>query len=177
MRIRASLTARSVRPIAIGLGGAFARPVDAFAGSGAARHLIPIPMCVSRILVFLALVFVVGPVAATAEEAPGVFAPAAVAEQTIDELARDEFAAVVNRFDAAMRRTLPEPRLRKVWESLKQQVGPFRRRLATRVESLPTGQVVFVTCDFRDMELDARLLFNASGELASLTFGPKQAAP
>lgn len=97
---------------------------------------------------------------------------AASAEALVDSLAHEEFAGAVARFDAAMKRGLPEPRLRAVWRSLTDQVGTFRQRLGHRVEKQGNSDVIFVTCQFRHAVLEAKVVFNPAGQVAGLYFAP-----
>jgi hypothetical protein len=100
--------------------------------------------------------------------------PVAAAQEVIDLLAREDYPAVVARFDAAMKRALPEDRLRMVWRSLRDQIGPFRKRAEASSEALGSGQLVVVPCEFRDADLDAKVTLNSKGEIAGLRFVPRK---
>ncbi len=97
------------------------------------------------------------------------------AGQFVRLLANREFAAAVARFDATMKQALPEPKLRETWEGLLEQVGPFKQEL--RLHTLQYGgyDIVLVSCKFERAVLDAKVVFNAAGQISGLFFVPAQA--
>lgn len=109
-----------------------------------------------------------------ADELPLPTAPtlSAVAEELVDALVKGDFAEANTHFNATMKRAMPEPRLREMWNSLIQQVGPFRQRLGTRVEKQANAEVIYVMCEFKEFTLEAKVVFNAAGEVAGLRFAP-----
>lgn len=124
------------------------------------------------VLVSLTLAF--QPLCFAEVESPPAAQPTlvAAAEALVDALANEDFAKATANFDAAMSRTMPEPRLRALWQSLTQQAGAFQQRLGTRTEKQPRYEVVFVTCEFKEFVLEAKVAFNTSGQVAGLFFAP-----
>lgn len=96
----------------------------------------------------------------------------AAAEQLVDALVQEDFDAAVAQFGPTLRRALPEAKLQSMWRNLKAQVGPFRERLGVRVDQQRGLKVVFVACEFRDFLLEAKVVFNAAGEVDGLFFAP-----
>ena len=94
----------------------------------------------------------------------------------VDQLAGEDFAGVVARFDATMTTALPEPKLRDAWQNLRQQAGSFQKRLGTRVEKQQGYEIVFVTCQFERAVLDTKVVLDADRRVAGLFFVPSQAA-
>jgi dienelactone hydrolase len=97
--------------------------------------------------------------------------------QFVDSLVKLDLAGAVGRFDSTMKSAMPEQKLREVWQTVQQQVGPFKSRLRTRVEKSQGYDVVFVTCQFALADLDVKVVFNAHKEIAGLFFVPSQPEP
>ena len=96
----------------------------------------------------------------------------ASATQLVDMLAKGNYTGVVGKFDGVMARGLPQDKLRRVWEGLAAQVGPFQRRGGLRRQTLRQFQIIFVTCRFRRATLDVKVVFNADKQVAGLFFVP-----
>jgi dienelactone hydrolase len=96
----------------------------------------------------------------------------AAGKEFVDLLAKRDFAAAVERFDATMKAALPEPKLRETWETLQTQVGPYRKQLRTRTEKVLGYDVVLVTCQFEKMTLDTKVVFDSNRKVAGLFFVP-----
>jgi dienelactone hydrolase len=94
--------------------------------------------------------------------------------QFVDLLVKEDFAGAVAQFDSTMKNALPEPKLREVWQSLQQQVGPFKKRLQARTEKNDNYDAVFVTCRFEKADLDAKVVLDAGGHVAGLFFIPSK---
>lgn len=94
--------------------------------------------------------------------------------QCVDLLAKLDFAGTEGLFDSTMKSALPEEKLREVWQTLQQQAGPFKNRLRTRVENAGDYDLVFVTCEFAQANLDAKVVFDANKRISGLFFVPSQ---
>ncbi len=92
----------------------------------------------------------------------------------VSDLARGDFRACTQRFDATMRNALPEEKLAQTWQGLIAQMGEFRRQ--GRVISEDKGQytIVNVACIFANGGLDCRVVFDRNGNIAGLFFAPMQ---
>jgi PBP1b-binding outer membrane lipoprotein LpoB len=86
----------------------------------------------------------------------------------VDMLSRQDFAGVAGNFDATMRSALPESALRDTWNSLTQQAGAFQNRGSARTASEQGFDVVYVECMFERAKLNAKVVFNKSGEVSGL---------
>jgi hypothetical protein len=111
------------------------------------------------------------------KDADVLFAGLAAGEA--DLLAKRDFARAVSLFDSTMKGALPEPKLREVWQTLQQQVGPFRSRAGsadTRVEEQDGYKIVFIPCQFERAALDMKVVFDSNRQVAGLFFVPANAA-
>jgi dienelactone hydrolase len=105
----------------------------------------------------------------------GEAARKAAAEAMVAALARGDFAAAGKDFDDAMKKALPEDKLKETWATLQKKVGPFQKQTGVRAEAGKKYQFVYVTCHFEKMDLDARVVFDG-GKVTGLQFRPPQRA-
>lgn len=127
-----------------------------------------------RLQVFLcAFIALLGPERAF----PASDQPATRATQFVDLLAQGNFAGASERCDAVMRQVLPEAKLKKTWETLQEQAGPFKERLQTRRQKMGEFDVVLITCQFESLKLDIKVALNAKGAVSGLFFLPSTANP
>ncbi len=94
----------------------------------------------------------------------------------VELLAKEDFAGAVSQFDDTMKTALPEPKLHETWQTLQAQAGPFQQQLGVRATKLAGYDVVLVTCQFKQMTLDTKVVFDAKGRVAGLFFVPSQPA-
>src|SRR5215469_5098344 len=97
-------------------------------------------------------------------------APATRAKQFVDLLAQGDFAAAQSMLNAEWAPKLPTQTLEQAWKSVQQQVGAYRRSVSTREEPSEKADVVFITCEFEKMALDARIPVDRDGKIAGLNF-------
>jgi uncharacterized protein len=97
------------------------------------------------------------------------------AQQFVESLAKGDFAAAEAQFDPTMKGALSGDKLRDTWQAVVKQVGPFQKQLLARTDRQAGYKIVTVTCQFEKAALDARVVFDAKGQVAGLSFAP--AAP
>jgi uncharacterized protein len=93
-------------------------------------------------------------------------------KQFVDLLAKQDYAAAVEQYDATMKAALPEAKLREVWQAVQTQAGPFQKQVSARTEKVPGYDVVLVTCQFEKTKLDTKVVFDSKGKVAGLFFVP-----
>lgn len=93
----------------------------------------------------------------------------------VRKLAAGEFTQVVARFDPYMTRALPADQLAAQWKELLQHAGAFVNVGKTAVTQQPGGyHSVAMTVAFeRAAQNDALVVFDKSGHIAGLYFGPQ----
>jgi len=94
----------------------------------------------------------------------------------VELLAKEDFAGAVGRFDDTMRIALPEGKLRETWQTLQAQAGAFQKQLGVTETKLAGYDVVLVTCQFKQMVLDAKVVFDTNAKVAGLFFVPSHPA-
>jgi uncharacterized protein len=94
----------------------------------------------------------------------------------VELLAKEDFAGAVGQFDDKMRTALPEPKLQETWQTLQSQAGPFQKQLGASETKLAGYDVALVTCQFKQMALDAKVVFDTKGRVAGLFFVPSHPA-
>lgn len=96
------------------------------------------------------------------------------AQEFVNRLVQEDFASAEQYFDDTMKAALPAGKLQETWQGIVAQVGAFREQIDTRTESEGEYTSVFVTCQFEQAALDARVVFDRSGQIAGLFFVPTQ---
>lgn len=107
---------------------------------------------------------------------PSVEAPA-TARAVVDALARGDFEGAGKNFDATMRAALPPEKLRELWQTLSEQVGPLKRVVGARVERTGQFDTAFVTCEFARSGIEVKVVMDKAGRVAGLFFAPVMLTP
>jgi len=94
------------------------------------------------------------------------------AKHFVSQMAAGEFDKAIEAFDTTMGRVLPATKLNEIWSGLVKQYGPLRQARDTRTEMVQQYTVVYVTCEFEQGKLDAKIVFNTKGEIGGLFFVP-----
>lgn len=100
----------------------------------------------------------------------------ALAKEFITLLEKGDFSKAVENFDSTMIKVMPEDKLKEVWNSIVTQLGSFKRQGKTRTEKVMDYDIVYVTCVFQSVALDAKVVFNRKKQISGLFFIPSQAA-
>ena len=95
--------------------------------------------------------------------------PAARARQFVELLSKSDGAGASALLTAEMKTKLPPDKLSQIWQGLVTQAGPFRQFGDSRIEA--SGSVVFITCEFEKLKLDAQVPINKAGLVSGLNFG------
>jgi uncharacterized protein len=101
--------------------------------------------------------------------------PSAQAARILRDLSAGNFSAVESRFDTQMAKDLPEKDLADSWKTFATNVGAFQKVVTAKVTPQAGGyQYVAMSCAFeRNKQADALVVFNKSGSIAGLYFGPQ----
>ena len=95
-----------------------------------------------------------------------------LAREFVKQLDQGEFEKAVQRFDTVMSKALPSDNLKVIWNGLISQYGSFQGIKDTRTEDLKKYKIVFVTCQFERVKLDAKVVFTEQNEISGLFFVP-----
>jgi len=96
----------------------------------------------------------------------------AAAQEFVDLLVKGEYATVQEKLDDTMKAALPGSKLEEVWTSLQSQAGAYQQQTGVYTDRIQGYDVVFVTCQFEQMLLDVKVVFDATGQVAGLFFLP-----
>jgi hypothetical protein len=96
----------------------------------------------------------------------------ALGRELVQNLSARQFDKVAAHFDERVAAALPSDKLMATWDGLLGQVGAFRKIAGTRAEEQLGYHVVFVTCEFEKMALDAKFAFDSAGRVAGMYFVP-----
>ncbi len=111
-----------------------------------------------------------------AAAAEGEAARKEAAQALVAALAKGDLAAAGKDFNDAMKKALPEDKLKAAWAKVQKEAGPYKKQLAVRTEPREKYQLVFVTCRFEKADLDVRVVFEGD-KVAGLFFNPAKSNP
>ncbi len=94
------------------------------------------------------------------------------AKTLVTEMAAGNFDKAVEAFDPQMQRALPAAKLKEVWTGVTQQYGELQRATRNRTVKTPRFEVVFLTCEFQQWCLDAKVVFTPDTRVTGLFFVP-----
>lgn len=92
------------------------------------------------------------------------------ARQVIELLNKGEYKSIISRFDSAMTKAAPEPRLKAIWNTLTGETGKLQKELGNTVSHYDSYEIVVVTCRFEKMDMDVKLVFDKNDRIAGLFF-------
>lgn len=81
----------------------------------------------------------------------------------------------VKMMDSKMAAAMPAAKVKEAWQALVGQAGAFDRVSGSRLAVEAGYRCVYVTCQFEKAALDAKVVFDAAGNVAGLWFVPSQA--
>lgn len=90
-------------------------------------------------------------------------------------MAEGESENAVKMMESKMAKAMPAARVIETWQALVGQAGEFDRIAGTRYATEGGYRCVYVTCRFENAALDAKVVFDASGNVTGLWFSPSQA--
>lgn len=129
-----------------------------------------------RLPVFIALVIGLTSTGFAEQASPSTELTGA-ANQLVDNLVKEDFAAVVKTFDETMKRLSPADKLAEAWKTVIGQVGAFKNRLGERQEKISGYDAVLVTCEFALYTVDIKVVFNNQKQVTGLFFLPSTTQP
>lgn len=91
---------------------------------------------------------------------------ASVAQELVESLVREDFAAVTRDFDSRMAESLTPEKLKDVWDMTIGQFGPYVKQLDTGTERYWKFTAVIVTCAFARGNLDIKITFSRTGKIS-----------
>ena len=133
-------------------------------------HLRPPMKVVSKFLLALALISLAH---LSYAEGPNF---EALGRGLVTQLAARQFDKVEAQFDDQMKAGLPLSKLPEVWDSILAQTGPFKGITTVKVMEKQGLHAAFVTCEFTNAALDAKIYMDDQGKVKGLFFEPASAA-
>lgn len=94
------------------------------------------------------------------------------ARQFISQLQAGQFTEAAARFDKTMSEAMPLEGLKGGWEQVQAQAGKFQEALDANVENQDGYQIVIIKLRFENANVACRLVFDQSGKIAGMGFGP-----
>ncbi len=94
------------------------------------------------------------------------------ARNFLERLDKGDFAGAAADFDETMMKVSGPDKLAAFWKEVPARLGAFRRQTDARREKLDPYDIVLVTCEFANVTLDARVVFDKEGRIAGFQFVP-----
>ena len=96
------------------------------------------------------------------------------AREFVDLLVAKRFSDASGSFDGAMKAALPADKLEQVWATLVSQAGPFQTITGSRARNRDAYEIVYVSCKFEKVALDAKIVFDRAHLISGLFFVPAE---
>lgn len=96
------------------------------------------------------------------------------AKEFLELVNRKEFGKASQMFNEVLLAQMPEDKLAEIWNSIEMQAGKFTGRIDLFTEKVREYDVVVQTCQFANLTLDLRLVFDAGGEIGGIFFAPSK---
>lgn len=90
----------------------------------------------------------------------------------IEYLNEERFEEAAAKFDSKMKAAAPPKTLGTIWQSLKAQLGPFKKSLESRERKQAGMTIVDVNCRFKNTTNALRIVFNVDKQISGFTVQP-----
>ncbi len=97
-----------------------------------------------------------------------------MAQEFVAFLEKGDFSKAAENFDETMSKVMPQEKLKKVWDAIIVQVGSFKKQTTVRTEKSGEYDIVYVTCEFENISLETKVVFDKGKKIAGLFFVPAQ---
>ena len=126
-----------------------------------------------RFAIALMVILAASFVACDQEQAISVQDLTGPAKDFVGMLAKGDYSGAVVKFDETMKGAMPEETLEQAWQSLLAKTGPFEKIVGVGQKKEQGYDVVLVTCQFENTQLDIKVVYNNEREISGLWFQPK----
>jgi hypothetical protein len=124
---------------------------------------------------FVTLMLMLGTLFVACDQEQTISAPELTgpAKDFVGMLAKGDYAGAVVKFDETMKGAMPVETLEQAWQSLLGKTGPFEKIVCVSQKKEQGYDVVLVTCEFENTQLDVKVVYNDKKEISGLWFQPK----
>ena len=125
--------------------------------------------CLVTLMVMLGILFI------ACDQEQSVSAPdlTGPAKDFVGMLAKADYADAFATFDETMKGAMPVDTLEQAWQSLLGKTGAFEKIVGVGQRKEQGYDVVLVTCQFENTQLDVKVVYNDKKEVSGLWFQPK----
>jgi hypothetical protein len=96
-----------------------------------------------------------------------------LSKQLLTAFQKSDFDKVMTNFDATMKTALPKEKLKEIWTSLEKQCGAFVKSGEITTDKFQTYDIVYILCEFKNVKLNMKTVFDTKGQIAGLFFVPE----
>jgi hypothetical protein len=100
--------------------------------------------------------------------------PTAAATAFLDLLVKGDFQTAVQSFAEPMKAAAPPAKLAQIWSAIQTQMGPYKRRIATRAVKEGLYDVVLATTEFARGTVDLKVVLNERGRITGFFVVPAE---
>jgi hypothetical protein len=90
----------------------------------------------------------------------------------VEQMANEQFKDAVSTFDETMAGLISPEKLEELWGEILEKSGTFQKQLSTRRETFLKYEIVYVTCQFDNGQLDVKVVYDTSKQISGLFFVP-----
>ena len=83
-----------------------------------------------------------------------------------------DYETAIANFDETMTKLVPASKLEQIWKSITAAAGPLKQQTDARKEKVAEYDIIFVTCEFKRLTLDAKVVFDQEKMITGLFFVP-----
>lgn len=95
-----------------------------------------------------------------------------ISKKIIENFQQKEYSKMPEYFDQTMKTALPAEKLKMVWEDLNTKCGAFLKYSDITTEKAQDYNICYVPCQFTNLSLKMKVVFNQKDEVAGLFFLP-----
>ncbi|MBN2209501.1 MAG: alpha/beta fold hydrolase [Candidatus Coatesbacteria bacterium] len=94
-------------------------------------------------------------------------------QRFVKHLIAGEYTDAQNMFGEGMKKAMTAQALQETWETILLKYGPVKRQTRSIAMHDKGVEIVFVTCEFDNVELDVKVVFDPNRMVSGLWFEPK----
>ncbi len=85
-------------------------------------------------------------------------------------LQNGRYTEAVENYDSTMAEALPPDKLEEIWTTFMSQAGPFKRQDGIRTEKEDKYDIVYISCEFENINMTLKIVFNRDRQIAGMFF-------
>jgi len=96
-----------------------------------------------------------------------------ISKQLLTAFQKNDYDKVMTHFDQTMKTALPKEKLKDIWTTLEIQCGSYVKSGEITTDKYQTYDIVYILCEFKNVKLKMKTVFDTKGQIAGLFFVPE----